>query len=228
MTRGRTTYEDLRDRLISGEFSPGQRLKYEDLRLDYGISASSIREILFRLSAVGLVDFIEQRGFRVPKETEELRHDLAQSRILLETEGACLSIRYGGVGWEARLNAAHHELKHIETRVSSTSGESDDLIPLWSAAELNFHRTLIEECRSEVLKQLHLQVYYRFRQQLISSDKNFGFITENVEQHQAILEAALIHDEDLARERIHIHLSRHLPDHMQTYPNTNQQKKAAK
>ncbi|PWQ99395.1 GntR family transcriptional regulator [Leucothrix pacifica] len=210
MTRGKSTYEHLRDRLISGEFYPGQRMKYEDLRADYGISISSVRETLFRLSAVGLVDFLEQRGFRVPHETEALRHDLAQSRILLETEGACLSIRYGGVGWEARLNAAHHELKHIESRVSSASGNSQDLVPLWSAAELKFHRTLIEECRSEVLKQLHLQVYYRFRQQLISHDKNFGFITTNVEQHQGILEAALLHDEALTRERIHQHLSRHL------------------
>ena len=210
MTGERTTYEHLRDRLISGEFSAGQRLKYEDLRLDYGISVSSVREILFRLSTEGLVDFFEQRGFRVPEETAERRNDLAHARILLETEGACLSIRFGGVGWEARLNAAHHELKHIESRVKSSKKAAEELIPLWSAAELNFHRTLISECRSEVLKQLHLQIYYRFRQQLISIDKHFRSITDNVAQHQGILEAALMHDEALTRERIHQHLSRHL------------------
>ena len=221
MTRGRTTYEHLRDRLISGEFTPGQRMKYEDLRLDYKLSVSTVRELLFRLSSIGLVDFIEQRGFRVPKETEELRRDLAQSRILLETEGACLSIRYGGVAWESRLNAAHHELKHIESHVSSASAPPEELIPLWSTAELKFHRTLIEECRSEVLQQLHLQVYYRFRQQLISSNKHFGFITENVDQHQGILEAALNHDEDLVSERIYQHLARHLPEHLRKPPNTN-------
>lgn len=209
MNRGQSTYDHLRDRLISGEFQAGQRLKYEDLRLDYSISISSVREILFRLAAAGLVDFLEQRGFRVPEETEALRNDLAQTRILLETEGACLSIRYGGVGWEARLNAAHHELKHIESRIRS-SANAKDLIPLWSAAELKFHQTLLEECGSEVLKQLHLQVYYRFRQQLISSDKKFGFISENVEQHKEILEAALLHDEALVRQCIYQHLSRHL------------------
>ena len=210
MTDVQTTYEHLRNRLISGEFEPGQRLKYQDLRCDYDISVSTIRELLFRLSTVGLVDFIEQRGFRVPKQSDALLHDLTQTRILLEGEGACLSIRHGGVGWEARLNAAHHELKHIEKRINSSSNHSNELITLWSSAELRFHRTLIEECRSEVMQQLHLQVYYRFRQQMISCDKDFTYVAENVDQHQGILEAVLTHDEALVRQHIHNHLSRNL------------------
>lgn len=209
MPTDQNIYTNLRDRLINGEFDPGQRLRSEQLKQDYRVSASTVREILLRLSAVGLVDFLEQRGFRVPQQSIALQNDLTQTRIMLECEGACLSIQHGGVGWEARLNAAHHELKHIETRIPSAA-MNDELLALWAQAEFNFHRTLIDECQSEVLKEIHLQVYQRFRQQLITCDKQFAFVPENIAQHKAILDAVLQRDEDLVRRSIHKHLARNL------------------
>lgn len=209
MPTDQNIYANLRDRLINGEFDPGQRLRCEQLKQDYQVSASAIREILLRLSAVGLVDFLEQRGFRVPQQSKALQNDLTQTRIMLECEGARLSIKHGGVGWEARLTAAHHELKHIETRIP-TADIDDDLLALWTNAEFKFHRTLIDECQSEVLKEIHLQVYQRFRQQLITCDKQFAFVPENIAQHKAILDAVLQRDEALVRQRIHQHLSRNL------------------
>lgn len=211
------TYDSLRDRLISSEFEPGQRLRSDVLRDDYGVSASNIRELLFRLSTVGLVEFLEQRGFRMPIQSAEVLDDLARTRILLECEGACLSIRYGSVAWEARLIAAHHELKHIETHIGSMQNiikrsdtGFDELYGLWAKAELNFHRTLIERSQSNILKEYHLQVYYRFRQQLISTDRDFVYIPTNVDQHQGILEAVLERDEVMVKRCIHDHLARHL------------------
>ena len=209
-------YEDLRNRLISNEFQPGQRLSPETLRHHYQVSANTIRELLFRLSTVGLVNFLEQRGFRMPQQSAELQHDLTQTRIMLECEGSCLSIRHGGVAWEARLSAAHHELKHIETRIhSNTKNAATTQVPmeflaLWADAELKFHRTLIEECRSPLLQEFHMQIYHRFRQQMIIYDKDYTYIALNVNQHQDILEAVLQRDEDLVRQRIVTHLSRHL------------------
>ncbi len=206
-----TLYEALRNRLIGGEFEAGQRLKSETLRHDYDVSASTIRETLFRLSTVGLVDSLEQRGFRMPEQSTELRTDLTRTRIMLESEGACLSVRHGDVAWEARLTAAHHELKHIESRLRADD-ESQTLLKLWADAELKFHRTLIDECRSNLLKEFHLQVFYRFRQQFVTTDREFGFVPENVEQHQSILNAVLSRDEALIRARILEHLSRNLQE----------------
>lgn len=209
MASNESIYDRLHDRLISGEFPHGTRLSPEKLRLDYGCSASTLREVLFRLSTVGLVDFEEQRGFRLPQQSAELQHDLTQMRILLESEGACLSIRHGGVAWEARLSAAHHMLSHIESKVPQ-GNVPYDLLALWSMAELKFHQTLIDACASNVLKRTHRIIYHQFRQQLITTDKEFVFVPENIEQHKGILEAALAHDEGLIRQRIHDHLARNL------------------
>lgn len=209
MATNASIYASLRDRVVNGEFVPSQRLRPEILRHDYDCSATSIRETLFRLSTVGLVEFQEQRGFRLPRLSAELQNDLTQFRTLLECEGACLSIRLGGVAWEARLSAAHHKLSYIESRVRDGQ-RAPDLLALWTGAELEFHQTLIDACGSEILRQTHENVYRRFRQQLITSDREFVFVPENIAQHKGILDAALAHDEALIRHRITEHLSRNL------------------
>ena len=202
-------YQALLQRLVTGVYENNTKLRSEYLRKDFECSASTIREALFRLSTVGLVDFQEQRGFRVPKASVERHHELTQMRILLENEGACLSIRLGGVAWEARLSAAHHKLSHIEMRVRSNQ-EYEPLFELLSKAEQEFHETLIDACGSEILKRTHALIYQQFRQQLIGLEKDFEHFPENILQHQEILEAALDRDEDLVKNRIHAHLARNL------------------
>jgi DNA-binding GntR family transcriptional regulator len=113
------------------------------------------------------------------------------------------------VAWEARLTAAHHQLSHIEKRIHSME-DASSLVDLWFKAELEFHQTLISACRSETLQAMHLQVYRRFRQQLMVADRWFDFISMNIEHHHAIITAALDGDEALTRQKIHDHLARHL------------------
>ncbi|MFK7744313.1 MAG: GntR family transcriptional regulator [Roseobacter sp.] len=202
-------YADLQHRLVSNDFGHSTKLRAEQLKHDYDCSASTVREALFRLSTVGLVDFQEQRGFRVPEMSADLLAELAHMRILLEAEGTALSIKYGGVAWEARLTAAHHQLSHIEKRIHAVSDPSP-LVGLWFAAELEFHQTLISACQSDTLKSMHLEVYRRFRQQLMVADRSFDFISKNIEQHHEIMVAALDGDASLARQKVHDHLARHL------------------
>lgn len=202
-------YSDLQHRLISNAFDHGEKLRAEQLKQDYDCSASTVREVLFRLSTEGLVDFQEQRGFRVPEKSPVLLSELTHLRILLEAEGTALSMRHGGVAWEARVTAAHHQLSHIETRIHAVADPSP-LVDLWFKAELEFHQTLISACRSDTLKDMHLQIYQRFRQQLMVADRSFDFISMNIRHHQAIMVAALDGDAALARQKIHDHLARHL------------------
>ena len=88
-------YWDFRSRLISAQFEAGQKLKPEELRLQYDCSASQLREILFRLSCDGLVEFQDNKGFKVPLASLELCNEAVEHRILIECEGARLSIENG-------------------------------------------------------------------------------------------------------------------------------------
>lgn len=209
MTQDIDIYHALEKRLISNGFVHGMKLRAEVLREEFGCSASTVREVLFRLSTVGLVDFQEQRGFRVPKCSSEKLIELTHLRVLLEGEGCVLSIRMGGVAWEARLTAAHHKLSHIEKRIHAQD-DPTELVDIWFSSEKEFHETLISACGSETLKHMHGLIYAQFRQQLMAADMRFDFISENIKHHADILDAALAGDEELTRKKVHDHLARHL------------------
>lgn len=202
-------YQALKAKLISSGFEHGAKLRAEVLREEYGCSASTVREVLFRLSTVGLVSFQEQRGFRVPDRSPQKLIELTHVRVLLEGEGTAMSIRQGGVAWEARLTAVHHQLSHIEKRIHARNDPSG-LIDIWSAAEKEFHETLISACGSKTLQDMHGLIYAQFRQQLMVVDRHFDFISMNIQHHAEIVEAALSGDETRTRKKIHDHLARHL------------------
>lgn len=198
-------YNDLRAKLITAGFKPGEKLKSEILRKNYNCAASTMREVLFRLSCKGFVDFQEQRGFRVPFTSREALRDLTQMRIILEAQGVKLSIANSSIEWHAKLTAAHHKLAHIESVMWKT-GDLQPHVSIWNDAEWEFHETLIMNCQSELICATHKNIYARFRQHLVSGLNYFGFREKNVKEHAGILEAVLANDAELCAKRIHDHL----------------------
>src|SRR5438067_3361861 len=77
-------YRRIRTDIVFGRLRPGQKLRLEGLKEDYGVSVSTLREILNRLAAEGFVLAEGRRGFEVaPISVENLR-ELAELRLLLE------------------------------------------------------------------------------------------------------------------------------------------------
>lgn len=202
-------YSDLHQRLLTAQFKPGEKLKSEILRKDYGCSANTVREVLLRLSAVGLVTFEEQRGFRATRTSPEQRHDVTQFRILLEQEGAALSMKHGGLEWESRLAAAHHKLSHIESQIARSGSVTPHMI-LWNDAEWEFHDTLISTCGLSLLRATYRTTYDQFRQQMVTQERDFGshYFQAIIREHRTILDAALHRDETACRQAIYDHLKR--------------------
>jgi DNA-binding GntR family transcriptional regulator len=55
----------LEEAIVSGELAPGTVLRQEQVSAQYAVSRTPVREALRRLSALGLVHFEANRGFRV-------------------------------------------------------------------------------------------------------------------------------------------------------------------
>lgn len=202
-------YEDLKSKLMTAYFTQGQKLKPSELTALYGCSVNTIREILFRLTTVGLVTAEEQRGFRSHPASQQRQHDLTSFRITLEQQGTLQSMRNGGIDWEARLTAAHHKLSHIESRISK-SGDVIPLITPWCAAEWEFHETLISASDSPILRETYKSIYDQFRQQLVTRTNSYGFLEGNITEHKRIVDAALTGNTKEVCHAIHDHLSRNL------------------
>ncbi|MGR3660918.1 MAG: GntR family transcriptional regulator [Paracoccaceae bacterium] len=204
-------YVDLQRKLVTAFFKPGEKLKPSELQGHYGCSSNTVRDVFLRLSKVGLVDFEIQRGFRAKASSPEIRRDITKFRILLEQEGAALSMVNGGVQWEAKLAAAHHKLSHIETQVE-LGNNIQPYMDLWSDAEKEFHETLISSCDSPLLRETYGNIYAQFRQQMVSLERDFGsnYFRAIIKEHRAILDAALARDVEACREAIYDHLKRNL------------------
>ena len=167
-------YSSLRTRLIAGEFTAGSRLKPDRLKQSYGCSASAMREILVRLTADGIVSLEEQRGFRVPASSEKHLRELTHLRVFSRAKGRDVDSN-GDIEWEARLTAAHHKLAHIEKQDERQFGPRALRIGPGPNAIGNFHDTLMSACGSDLLRQTHRAIYDKFRQQVVSELKYFGF-----------------------------------------------------
>jgi DNA-binding GntR family transcriptional regulator len=88
-----TAYAVIRARILSGDFSRGERLREEELAQIAGVSRTPIREALRRLDAEGLVEFLPNRGASVTAWTEQELDNLYEARALIEGYAAELAAK---------------------------------------------------------------------------------------------------------------------------------------
>jgi len=201
MSAGDSGYQRIRSDIIFGVLTPSGRLKLDSMKEDYGLSVSTLREILNRLASEGFVVAEGQRGFEVaPVSIQNLR-ELAQLRILLEHHAMTESFRAGDMEWEGRVVSAHHKLAATE-RTILAAGDDPELRKRYDS---EFHQALISNCGSRTLKDAHVAVFDKyFRYQMIA----FSYRgSEPAAQHKALLEAALKRDAATAADTLRAHVN---------------------
>src|SRR5438045_4481128 len=162
---GEKTYRRIRTDIVFGALAPGEKLKLERLREDYGASVSTLRELLNRLSSEGLVLAEGQRGFEVAPVSAQNMRELAELRLLLETHALTQSFKSGDMDWEGRVVSAYHKLSAVEKKL--VSGDRADP-ETWKRYDWEFHHSLISACGSNALLETHAPVYDKYlRYQMI-------------------------------------------------------------
>ncbi|MFF5987082.1 GntR family transcriptional regulator [Prauserella flavalba] len=76
----------LRDGIVAGRFTPGEKLNQEDIAQALGMSRIPVREALGILAAEGAVEYVKNRGYTVPKISVELLDEIYRMRTLLESD----------------------------------------------------------------------------------------------------------------------------------------------
>jgi DNA-binding GntR family transcriptional regulator len=199
-TIGDDGYRRIRADIVFGRLRPGQKLKLDGLKEGYGVSVSTLREILSRLTSEGLVLAEGRRGFEVaPVSIENLR-ELAELRLLLESHAMEASFARADMEWEGRVVSAHHKLAATERLMSSSIGEPEQ----WKRYDGEFHQALISNCGSRALMETHAAVFDKyFRYQMIVLNYRGE---EPARQHQALLECALARDAMRAKSVLVAHI----------------------
>jgi DNA-binding GntR family transcriptional regulator len=194
-------YRQIRADIIFGKLSPGEKLKLDRLREDYGASVGTLRELLSRLASEALVIAEGQRGFEVAPISAENLREIAALRLLLESHALKQSFRAGDMDWEGRVVSAYHKLSAIEKKL--LGGERADP-EIWKRYDWEFHHALISACGSNALLETHAPVYDKYlRYQMIAGIFR-GEIAAH--EHRKLMECALSRDASAAREVLVIHI----------------------
>jgi DNA-binding GntR family transcriptional regulator len=200
-TIGETAYRRIRADIIFGRLAPGQKLKLDQLKEDYDVSVSTLREILNRLSSEGLVLAEGQRGFEVSPVSRENLKEIAALRLLLESHALTQSFASGDVEWEGAVVAAHHKLFSMEEKMKS--GDRSDT-EKWKQYDWQFHQALISACGSRALMETHAGVFDKYLRYQMLALSNRGDIA--IREHRMLLDCALKRDPATANKVLAAHI----------------------
>jgi len=204
-TQADLAYGALLAEILDCRLAPGAKITISDIAVRLGFSPGSVREALSRLAAEKWTVATAQKGYSVtPVSIEELR-DLTRTRIAIEQLCLRSAIAQGDVEWETAIVAAFHRLHRMPMMMDEAAPR---LSPAWIAAHTTFHTALAAGCDSAWMLTLRTMLYAqseRYRQLSVALARE----NRNVNaEHEAILNACLARDADLACALIEDHLQR--------------------
>ena len=165
---GDATLRKLRFDILRCALKPDERLRLDRLREAYGVSVTTLREILNRLVVEGFVVAEGQRGFEVAPVYEADLRDICELRLLLECHALRRSIELGSLDWEAHVVSAHHKLQSVEAKLMDGAPSS---VEQWVQFDWDFHHATISACDMPALMTTHSNVFDRYlRYHLLALD----------------------------------------------------------
>jgi DNA-binding GntR family transcriptional regulator len=200
-TIGKSVYRRIRSDIIFGILAPDQKLRLEKVSESYGTSISTLRELLNRMCAEGLIVAEGQRGFEVAPVSADDFRQVAALRLLLENHAMEQSFQLGDLDWEGRVVSAHHKLAVMERRM--LAGDRLDQ-ELWKRCDWDFHHALISACGSGVLMETHALIYDRYLRYQMIAVVFRGEVAAR--EHLQLLECALARDCSRAQAILVIHI----------------------
>ncbi len=188
-TVGDALYRQLKNDIIFARLAPGQKLRLDSVGQTYGVSASTLREILNRLCSDGFVAAEGQRGFEVASVSSTGFREVAAMRLLLECAALEASFAAGDLEWEGGVVAAHHKLARLEDEVAAGDRTAAER---WKNYDREFHQSLVSACGSEVLLETHASIYDKYlRYQMVFEIYRGGIAAR---EHRTLLDCALKRD----------------------------------
>ena len=207
----------LEEAIVSGELEPGTVLRQEQVSSQYAVSRTPVREALRRLSALGLVSFEANRGFRVRTLSRKEMWEAFLVRAELES-------LVTAVAAEKFTKADLEELEQAEkrfarlTRALRAREPGDDRRALtveWMQGNHGFHDVIYRVADLPYIEQMAKSARRTFSGPAVWAPGDHsldGLYLKNAEQHRAIKQALAAGSPEGARAlaREHVLSSFHL------------------
>jgi DNA-binding GntR family transcriptional regulator len=205
--------DELQALVLSGELPAGTRLRQQALAEQFGVSRTPVREALRQLQAAGIVELRPHRGALVRGLSPREIRDAYEVRAELEGLAAELAAQRIRDDQTDRLHAAQAQFREALGRTVAArkrgSAVADAEIALWGRANDTFHQVIQEAAGNDVLVATLGGLHRSFPRDLSRTvlSESAPLLRENVEEHEAILEAIERRDPAAARRLMqgHVH-----------------------
>lgn len=196
--------------VLDGTYPPGSKLRMHQLRDDLGAGLSPIREALFQLSATGLIEFEDNKGFRVANVTRKDVQDLHVTYATIESLALQQAIKKGDSEWEANIAGKLYLLNKIEKSKNPITWDK------WYPANQAFHRALVEGCDSKSLLELRDGLVLRLERYWRRSFNRSGALAIAADDHTELAKYALERDAASACKILSKHILGSLDEFIQS------------
>jgi GntR family carbon starvation induced transcriptional regulator len=191
--------EKIRREILLGRYRAGDRINIDQLKREYGVSLTPVREALNRLASMSYIELIPNKGFRVAFVTLDEVLDLYETWLFIFKQAIEQAIKHGDDSWEATVLAAAHRLHKFETSPEFLA--EPDLFG-WVSRYREFHQAVISACPSIWLKKLDTMLFedaerYRFLKFKLYKDVK-KLLSYKAKAHQQLVKHLLARDTEAA------------------------------
>jgi DNA-binding GntR family transcriptional regulator len=141
---------ELRDAIVRGDLSPGEKIRQEATAQQLGISLIPLREALKTLASEGIVTYHPQRGYFVTELPAAAISDIYVVRDLLESKAEELAI--------PRVGTPDLDAMAAELRDQARAVEERDAV-LMISTNRAFHFTIFRRCENPWLLRYVTQLW---------------------------------------------------------------------
>jgi len=192
-------YEILKNKIISEELKPGERLLDDKLASKFGVSRTPVREAITRLSSEGLVEINRRSAVYVKRLSKKDIEEIYEIRKVLEG----LAIR------QATYIISDEEINQLsilleKARRSLKTNDRQACIAL----DIKLHQVVLKNCENSrlisIMNNLNTLIHV-FR---VRVAKNREKAKQALREHEAILEAIKARDAEKAEKMMVEHIEK--------------------
>ena len=195
-TKTELALQVLRDRIRTGQFKPGQRLRLKDLTADLGMSPTPIREALRLLQADGFVDYRPHQGIVVAELSLSEVDGVLRLRRLLEPFAVELAV-------PALTRAQSRELERLHARLlAAVASGRGTAVSEHNAA---WHWAIYDAAGSPHLREFIRRLWDAYPWRTMWALP--GRAEQSAIEHQAVMNAIAAGDAKLAAARLAAHIT---------------------
>lgn len=189
--------ENIRQAIIDGTFSPGERLMEIQLADEMGVSRTPVREAIRKLELEGFVVMIPRRGTYVADISIRDITEIYEIRT-------CLDVLSAGLAAERITDEELEALNRLLVEIGQYMAENN--MEKIVEADTAFHDILYQASRNERLRS----IINNLREQLTGirgrSMSYPGRLVETMDEHRALVDSIAARDVERAQEAARAHV----------------------